>query len=374
MTPPITPSSERGAVLALALVVMFVLVGLMSTAFIVVLGESAIGRGLVQQHQAGATADAGVYSLLSRWNIEVYNVLQVGDSASFAGSAHHGGGRYEGTVLRLGPRLFLVAAEGTLEDGARQRVGVLMRLETPRLSPKAAIEIRGPLQIGTSVRISGIDVSPYGWNCPDSGSAVAALRISSPNSTPPSWSGCPSEQCLTGEPGFELDSMVRAADLLDFEGLTLDDLRAVASHVVDGETVRAGPKSENEMCVTESSDNWGNPYDQTGPCGDYFPVIYSRNDLTIAGGIGQGVLVVDGDLTLVGGFHYRGIIIVLGRFNSIGIGSRVEGAVIVANTNLGDQILEGTTVIQYSSCVVGSALAGSGRGTLLRERSWLDMY
>jgi len=106
----------------------------------------------------------------------------------------------------------------------------------------------------------------------------------------------------------------------------------------------------------------------------HFPAVYSIGDLIVRGGQGQGILVVDGDLTVGGDFHFFGVAIVLGRFQTVGLGSQITGAVIVLNSDLEPQSLSDNTRILYSSCAVAEALAGSGRGVLLRERSWLDMY
>jgi hypothetical protein len=48
--------------------------------------------------------------------------------------------------------------------------------------------------------------------------------------------------------------------------------------------------------------------------------------------------------------------------------------VIVVNQGFEPQSLDGMTRIQYSNCAVTRSLAGSGRGVLLQERSWLDLY
>jgi hypothetical protein len=155
---------------------------------------------------------------------------------------------------------------------------------------------------------------------------------------------------------------------------SLSDLRAVAVHVLAGGTVRTQANETNGICVTSDPDNWGNPYDPWGACGDHFPAVYSVGDLQAHAGYGQGILVVDGDLTVSGGFQYFGVVIVLGRFQSVGVGGQIMGAVIVANAAYQPQVLDGMTRIEYSKCAVSRALAGSGRGVLLRERSWLDMY
>jgi hypothetical protein len=173
---------------------------------------------------------------------------------------------------------------------------------------------------------------------------------------------------------FEAVAGGYGAEGMDLGGSSLADLKAIAKHIIAGGTMRAQTVESNGTCVTEDPTNWGDPYDPGGACGDHFPTVYSVEDLIVTGGQGQGILVVEGDLTVGGDFHYFGVVIVLGRFLSIGSGSKMSGAVIVRNNRFGLQSLAGLTIIGYSSCAIDKSLAGSGRGVLLHERSWLDMY
>ncbi len=60
-----------------------------------------------------------------------------------------------------------------------------------------------------------------------------------------------------------------------------------------------------------------------------FPITYTKGDLHLAGrGIGAGVLVVDGNLTVTGGFNFTGLILVKGDF-IIGGNATVVGSVLV---------------------------------------------
>ena len=366
---------EKGAVLALTLVVMVVLMGMIGATFVAVHGDQSISRRLLLKNQAEAAADAGLYSLLTHWDTRIYNTIEVGESAKIPAGTSHGGATYSGTLNRLGSGIFLASIEGVSRTGReRQRSGALFRLHSPRLLPRAALETRGKLHIGPLVKVSGHDTEPLGWSCPAPEVTIAGLRISSPNATNPVPTGCTTDECLRGQPGFITDTEVEASGVFDFSGSMVDDLRVVARHTLTGGSVRPSPKNENGTCVTESQDNWGNPIDRSGPCGDYLPVIFSNGDLTVDGGFGQGVLVVSGNLAVMGGFQYRGVVVVAGIFSSIGEGSRIDGAVIAANSNLGEQIVDGATVIRYSSCAVARAMGGLGRGVLLRERSWLDLY
>jgi hypothetical protein len=366
---------ERGAALALAVVALFVLGGLASTAFLLSFAEFRVGRKFVRLQQASAAADAGAYSTVARWDAEVYNRLPIGGSASFTGGTVDETGSYEGIVTRLAKSLYLVTSEGTSSEGAvRQRAGVLMRLRPLQLTVNAALEIRGPLHIEPTARINGYDQSPYGWNCPPASEPLPAVRVPSPDSGVAPWSGCDPAQCLDGDPLFETSSFGSGSGVVDLGGSTLTDLKAIANHRLSGGSLWISPVESNGICVTENPENWGDPYDRQGACGDHFPAVYSIGDLIVRGGQGQGILVVDGDLTIGGDFHFFGVAIVLGRFQTVGLGSQITGAVIVLNSDLEPQSLSDNTRILYSSCAVAEALAGSGRGVLLRERSWLDMY
>lgn len=354
---------------------LFILGGLASTAFLLSFAERRVDRMYVRYLQASAAADAGAYAPLNEWDVERYNKLDIGGTAGFSGANPDGTGFYRGEVIRVGRRLFLVAAEGrSVEGGLRQRSATLMRLRPLRLEIDAALETRGPLEIGESVRISGTDRSPYSWACPPETASLPAVKIPSVDSSVAPWSGCDPSRCLEGDPAFVASSAFFGSPPLDLGSATLAHLKIVASHVISGGSLRIQPLEANGTCVTESLNNWGNPYDPGGACGDHFPGVYSEGDLVVRAGQGQGVLVVDGDLTVYGDFHYFGVVIVLGRFMSLGAGSQITGAVIVNNGDLDPQSLAGMTRIQFSKCAVDKSLAGSGRGVLLRERSWLDMY
>ena len=354
---------------------LFVLGALSSTFIILSISERQVGRKFVRYHQALAAADAGAYAPLISWDAQRYNRLEPGESASFSGLLADGTGSYRGSVQRLGPRTFLVAAEGaTADDEVIQRAGSIMRLRPLRINVDAALDIRGPLELDESVRISGRDRNPPWWNCPPDTAVLPAIRCPHTNPDLQPWTGCRPTACLDGSPLWVADSSGAMPGQDDLLGAPLDDLRAVALHVIDGTYMTPRAAEANGTCVTALSSNWGNPFDPWGACGDHNPAVYSVGDLQVHAGHGQGILVVEGDLTVSGDFHYFGVVIVLGRFLSTGVGAKITGAVFVANGEFLPQSLDGMTRIQYSDCAVARALAASGRGVLLQERSWLDMY
>jgi hypothetical protein len=87
---------------------------------------------------------------------------------------------------------------------------------------------------------------------------------------------------------------------------------------------------------------------------------YSSGDLSISsnGSTGAGILVVDGDMTVHGGFSYTGVIICSGTINFTGGGSddvNIHGAVI-AGHSISDTTTDigGSINIQYNSCDIST--------------------
>ena len=119
-------------------------------------------------------------------------------------------------------------------------------------------------------------------------------------------------------------------------------------------------------------ENWGAPEDPSSPCSDYFPVIHRPGPLTLTTGTGggQGILLVDGELTIEGNFHFYGLVIVKGEIQMKG-NVQITGAVIA-----GAQLQsEPGDLIRYSQCAVALVLEAAGEEAApLRSRGWLQMF
>jgi hypothetical protein len=170
------------------------------------------------------------------------------------------------------------------------------------------------------------------------------------------------------------DSTITDSSLTTFGDARLSGLRSLATKVVPGGTLQVFPAVNGAVCDRSPAGNWGSPLLPAGPCGNYLPVIWADGDLTIDGGQGQGILLVDGDLRVQGGFSFYGPVIVSGTLSTTGLGGRFVGGVVAANVNLEQSTLLGDAAITYSSCTVSRSLQASARGALLRERSWVNLY
>ena len=83
--------------------------------------------------------------------------------------------------------------------------------------------------------------------------------------------------------------------------------------------------------------------------------VYVDGSLSISNSSGQGILVVNGDLTISGEFTYQGLIITNGKvsLNGTGPGIRILGALLASSVN-GSQtsVLDGTINLVYDSLVI----------------------
>jgi hypothetical protein len=124
--------------------------------------------------------------------------------------------------------------------------------------------------------------------------------------------------------------------------------------------------------------NWGHPEDPTNPCFNYFPIIYAAQDMHIqSGGFGQGILLVEGNLQIDGGFNFYGVVVVLGTIKIQGTGGHIFGTTMVFGD--GDASATnatfGNSELRYSSCAIERAMLNSplARAVPIKHRSWMDI-
>jgi hypothetical protein len=113
-------------------------------------------------------------------------------------------------------------------------------------------------------------------------------------------------------------------------------------------------------------------FDPSAPCGNYFPIIYGRGNVTLTGtGQGQGILLIEGTFSNRGTFDFAGIVIVNGDADFRGTMRNMGG--ILADTTTS---INGTADLEYSSCAVERAILENSNATRLiplRERGWIDI-
>ncbi len=95
---------------------------------------------------------------------------------------------------------------------------------------------------------------------------------------------------------------------------------------------------------------------------------YNVQGLKLQNVVGYGILLVDGDLELGGGFVWNGLVLCTGvlTFNGGGAGVNIRGAVLANQT----VAINGGLDIGYDSCAVENALANQA----MRVISWQEEY
>ncbi len=273
--------------------------------------------------------------------------------------------------------MFLVSAQGFSADSlARQQVGMLVRLNALQVNINAALKTRGDVRIGGSSFINGHDAPPSGWSGCTIQPSMPGLRLPPADSSQIQFNGCNNMSCLDGVPKIQTDPTITDSSLTTFGDVEWAELVSMASKILGpGTYTQVKPSFDGGgACNTANMKNWGDPLNPSSTCGGYFPILYATGDISVNGNQGQGVLIVDGDLSVQGGFEFFGPVIVRGKLKTTGTGGHFNGGVIAANVDLEQNTVLGNAVINYSSCALERALNASATGSLIRERGWMTVY
>jgi hypothetical protein len=222
--------------------------------------------------------------------------------------------------------------------------------------------------------VDGNDKVPFGWSdCPPPGPPLAGVRLPAATLLT-TGAGCAGLACIAGSPPVAVDTALAPATLGRFGDVDFDALHAMATKTIAGGARKIEPSTTGGVCTVGDPDNWGSPLQPAGPCGGYFPLVWVDGALSVNGAQGQGVLVVNGDLLIQGNFEFYGPVIVRGRLRTAGTGGRITGGLVAVAQGLAPHELHGNAMVQYSRCALDRALIGSSRASLLRQRSWANLY
>ena len=291
-------------------------------------------------------------------------------------------------VTKLSGRLFFLDATaevtkgGALWAGATRRVGLVTRITSADMEPPAALTTQGSLTIGGASMVNGIDSVPGAWGSMCDSAALGDMPgIMIDDTTNIKTNGNSWE--IDGTPPFEEDTTLTVDDLLTFGDFEWDDLIALAEIIYPTSVTITNTQADSTFlagswrCDTSGTDNWGDPLNPLAVCGSFFPIIYAAHDLKInSGGYGQGILLIENDLAVQGGFTFYGPVIVKGELSTAGSGGHFNGGVIAANVDLGTSTVIGNALVSYSSCAVERAVLNNSALTKVRPlamRSWVDL-
>ena len=227
-------------------------------------------------------------------------------------------------------------------------------------------------------KVHGEDEVPGGWGAECPGVLEDKPGILTDDENDVSTQGAAE---LTGDPPVAEDPSIDDETFTQFGNLSWSELTGMADITLSGGSLNGmGPDSTAAgACRTGAAfpSNWGNPENPGAACYGWFPIIHITGSANIqSGGVGQGMLLVDGDLDLRGNFAFYGLIIVQGSMETQGSGNRVWGGVIAGNANFDTQSLVGGSVVTNSTCAVRRSIEENSSLTRVRPlaaRSWVDL-
>jgi hypothetical protein len=390
---------ERGMALALAIIALVIVGALVAGAFFSATQEQRAGSNTRGGLQAFGAAEEGGYEVIDNWvgNIGTYNTRHIYplDSLALAGypsswtTAAHSTGLYGGYLYKLNGELYLVdmtgrdstsAANTALVQtggGGRMRLGLIARIRTLQLQTPAALTTGNGDAVGGNSVINGVDQNPAGWpNCGPLDSTRAGIRAASGN--PVTIGG---NATVIGSPPVLIDTSVHPATFTQFGGTSYSQLAAQATITlpVQNFATMIAPVVTSGVCDHSVQTNWGDGVNPTQPCGTYFPIVHitGSGTTTINGQQGQGILLVDGNLAIQGGFQWYGITIIQGSLKTAGGGGSVAhffGATMVRDSVAVGTTITGSANILYSTCAIVRALEMTQPAALMRSRSWVALF
>ena len=379
MIRPARYRSEGGFALPFAVFALIIGAALIVGSTFVARQELRIGTAMKQGSEAFYLAERGMSEFLANWPAGSMTALAMWDTTTT--SAAFTGGAVDTRATRLGPRLYLVESKSTVTrggselQGASRETGMVVRLFSVEIEPPAALTTRGTTSLKGTAEVHGEDENPPVWP-----GLCDASMVDKPGVLTNDGSGVTAVGSgeVTGVPAIQEDTTISDATFTEFGEVDWAELTSLANKEMSPGTINnTHPVSIGSVCSTDVATNWGDPLNPDDPCGNYFPIIHIAGNVKIqSGGVGQGILLVDGDLDLRGNFVFFGIIIVQGSFSTQGSGNRVYGGVLAGNADLETETITGGSVITYSGCAAERAVLNNANLTRPRpldNRSWVDM-
>ena len=335
MHSPAGGSREEGAVLVVVVLLMLATLGLGHAILLSTRYELLAARAGAKQLGARVAAEAAVELALARgggpwmdsvptWGTGESVAVQIGEIRTLT------------SLRRLAPESWLVEATARSQGGAVATSARLAWILDPveRVAALPAVVTIGASAVAADDGFAGADrigsASLPENLCSDWSEAIRA-RFSTPS--------LPAVHLLAG-------AVLRPSlGELDF------DVLARLSEASVGTGGTPAPVNRIGECVVGEAWNWGDPDRRHRPCGAYLPMRYAHGDLLVEGGTGQGLLLVDGDLTLTAGFRYYGLVMTTGALRVRG-GAALTGYAVA----VGGLTIEDGAWIERSACWAFRAL------------------
>jgi hypothetical protein len=294
-------------------------------------------------------------------------------------------GTYTVQVRPLGTsdELFMVQSTGKVTRHGQynepsRTLATVVRSRTLDIAMDRAVTVGGPLHTSGNAEINGEDAIPGTFydkeSCTSTGTQAGVVAKD------PDQVTTKGNSRIKGEPPKRGDESIDSISITQFGDLSYEDLTEMATFTIPNQGVHTtGPKLKDGRCDYSDQSNWGSPLDPNHLCKDFFPIIHVTGSLHMnSKGSGQGILLVDEDLKLNGGYEFYGIVIVMGKLEGGNGGAKIYGGTIVrggANLDNPSEV-QGNPVVNLSSCAIERAVQNNDAFAFAKRissRSWFDL-
>ena len=382
---------ERGMALAVAIFALVVAGALIAGAFFAGNQEQRLGQNTLRVQQSFGAGEEAVNEIVANWQPGTYNRIGIYPADSFIVPTTVTGvgsgwttGSYGGVIRKLNNNLYQVdltgrdtrSASGALfGGGARQRIGEFVRIRLLNIGIGGALTTQGSIKLAGNALVDGRDHIPGGWsaaNCDTVGDTTKAGIRAPDSAVVQAGTGAQ----LLGNPPFLKDTSVHQSTFTQYGDISYSDLAAMATVQLPAGNYKTDPSVSGGVCDKTDQQNWGDGMNPAATCGSYFPIVHVAGDVVLNGDEGQGILLVDGDLSVQGSYEYYGIVIIKGSLKTQGSGAEPHfwGAVMAQNVDLNLTNLGGGATLNYSKCAIVQALNMTGVVAPDRSRSWSLLF
>lgn len=385
--------NERGMALAITVFALVVVSALVAGTFYAATQEQRVSDNSRRSVIALGSAEAGIDDVVTNWSA---NNNKMGtfptDSLSFGSSSSQrttpgGAGSYYATAYKLNSNMFFIDVTGNDNSskatagqgvglGGRARLGVLLKIQPINFNISASLMTKNGVSLSGNAQVDGHDSSPAAdgtdsvWSSCTTGSALAGVSTSSSASVTTGGNGA-----VDGVPPVSHDTAINSK--FSVVDSLYSALAARANITLGGGNYKTQPSFTGTACNTGDQLNWGDGTASDG-CSTYFPIIHITGNVTLNGVQGQGILLVDGNISVQGSYQFFGITIAKGSIGSAGGGStsaHFYGATMAQDVNLSTtNSLSGKATLLYSSCAVQTAINNVSVVALIKSRSWVQLY
>lgn len=342
------PTPERGSVLV---VVVLLSLGMFAVAHGLLLSAQAnltTARSGARLAERGAVSDGAIADLIRRGPPPEAGNATLAESWPVVDSA--GSVSIEGTWRRVGAEAWLLSAAAPNPAGTLVSTG-------SRLVwwPEPVVRIRA---LPATVSVGPDAVTPVvgtirSISLAEERAATGAILAEACDPIWASWAtGDGDDSTGDGATGGASPPAVGTIAMPALGRFDVERLLTRAAALPSDRGTTA-PSTLGGSCALDDPWNWGDPERPAAPCADHFVLMGSRTSLTLDGGPGQGVLVVDGDLQLQSDARFHGLVVVTGAVRLVDTATLT--GFVIAGAGLETA---GEAAVVRSVCRAVRALAG----------------